>query len=206
MKAKEIVILLTNKGYVAIENNQIFDLWRNKSLKDIYSELHYRYSAYQIHLGSKDIVSFNEAVEVSNQYLNEIQELKTIKSISINHKNHYKMKQFTFNTETAKTLAKVATGFTTQKLAGVLHGTLQTGADALQFSANAVAKGEAAVLNNLGLYNESKEELFTMRLDRTKAYQEMLKQTPKQILEASSNLKETIENKLFNHQSKPIKQ
>jgi len=206
MKANEIVILLTNKGYIAIENNQIFDLWKNKCLKDIYSELHNRYSRYQIHLGSNDIISFNEAVEVSNQYLNKIQQLETVKSISINHKNHYKMKQITFNTKTAKTLAKVATGFSTQKLAGVLHGTLQTGADVLQFGANTVAKGEATVLSKLELYNESKEELYSMRLERTKAYQEMLKKTPKQILEASYMLKETIENRLFNQQSKPINQ
>jgi hypothetical protein len=39
MNKKVIVILLTNKGYVAIEKNQIFDLWRNKSLKLIYEEL-----------------------------------------------------------------------------------------------------------------------------------------------------------------------
>ncbi len=206
MKSNEIVILLTNKGYVAIENGEIFDLWKNKCLKDIYSELHYRYSGHQIHLGSNDIVSFKEAVEVSSQYLKEIQQLEIVKSISINHKNHYKMKQFTFNTETAKTLAKVAAGFSTQKLAGVLHGTLQTGADVLQFGANAVAKGEATVLSKLNLYNESKEELYAMRLERTKAYQDILKQTPKQIFEASSKLKETIENKLFNQNSKPINQ
>jgi len=206
MKTKEIVIVLTNRGYVAIENNQIFDLWANKSLKVIYKELHQRYPNYKVHIGSMDRIEFQHAVEVSNQYLTNHEELKFIKSQNINLKINNKMKQITFNTETAKTLAKVATGFTTQKLAGVLHGTLQTGADVLQFGANAVAKGEATVLSKLKLYNESKEELFAMRLERTKTYQEMLKQTPKQILEASYMLKDTIENRLFNHQSKPINQ
>ena len=206
MKANEIVILLTNKGYVAVENNQIFDLWRNKSLKEIHTELHYRYSAYQIHLGSNDLVSFKEAVEVSNKYLKESQQLETVKSISINHKNHYKMKQFTFNTETAKTLAKVATGFTTQKLSGVLHLSLQTGADVLQCGANTIAKTEATVLTKLKLYNESKEELNKIRQERTKGYQEIVKQTPKNLFTSSVAIGERLKDLITNHKTNPINQ
>ena len=54
MKTQEIVVVLTNKGYVAIESNQIFDLWKNKSLKVIYEEFQEHYPNYKIHLGSKE--------------------------------------------------------------------------------------------------------------------------------------------------------
>ena len=71
MEAKEIVVVLTNKGYVAIEGAEIFDLWTNKSLQEIYVELHQRYPSYKVHLGSMDQIDFKNAVEVSNQYLQE---------------------------------------------------------------------------------------------------------------------------------------
>ena len=92
MEAKEIVILLTNKGYVAIEGAEIFDLWTNKSLKDIYEELKLRYSAYKIHLGSMDCIDYQLAVEVANQYLTNCNQLESIKPQNINHKNYNNMK------------------------------------------------------------------------------------------------------------------
>ena len=69
METKEVVILLTNKGYVAIEGAEIFDLWTNKSLKEIIEELQLRYPAYKIHLGSLECIDYHLAVEVANQYL-----------------------------------------------------------------------------------------------------------------------------------------
>ena len=127
METKEIVIVLTNKGYVAIESNQIFDLWKNKPIKVIYEELHQRYPNYKVHLGSMDRIGFQHAVEVSNRYLTDHEQLEFIKQQSINLKNHNKMKHLTFNAETAATLAKVTAGFTTQKVLGALHLTAQTG-------------------------------------------------------------------------------
>ncbi|WP_345004067.1 hypothetical protein [Snuella lapsa] len=41
-----IVIVLSNKGYVAVENGQMFQLWKNKCLKDIYQELKTRYPRF----------------------------------------------------------------------------------------------------------------------------------------------------------------
>jgi hypothetical protein len=206
MKTKEIVVVLTNKGYVAIENNQIFDLWKNKPLKVIYEELYKRYPNYNVHLGSMDKIEFQQAVEVSNQYLTDYNELKLIKSKRINFKNHNKMKQLTFNAETAKTLAKVTVGFTTQKLADVLHGTLQTSADVFQSGADIIAKGETLVLSKLRLYNESKEELIKIRTERTKEYQDGIKQVPKNIFKVSGVIRNQFENLLTNHKIKTVNQ
>ena len=93
MKTREIVVVLTNKGYVAIESNQIFDLWKNKSLKVIYEELQGRYPNYKIYLGCLDSIQFQKAVEVSEHSL----KLKFIKQESINHKNNSTMKNLSFN-------------------------------------------------------------------------------------------------------------
>lgn len=206
MEAKEIVVVLTNKGYVAIEHNQIFDLWKNKTLKEIYEEINQRYPTYKVHLGSLNQIDFEKAVEVSNQYLQEHEELKYIQTPSINHINHNKMKHLTFNTETLTTLAKVTAGFTTQKLSGVLHLSLQTGADVLQFGANTVAKAEAAVLNKLKLYNESKEELTKIRQERTKGYQEMIKQAPKNLFVSSVVIGGRLKDLIVNRKTNPINQ
>lgn len=206
MKAKKIVVVLTNKGYVAVEHNQIFDLWKNKSLKEIYEELHERYPTYKIHLGSMDKIGFEKAVEVSSQYLKEHEELKYIQTQNINHKNHSKMKNSSFNAETAATLAKVAAGFTTQKVLGALHLTVQTGADVLQYGANTVAKGEATVLTKLGIYNESYEDLITIRKERTKGYQDMVIQAPKNLLDASQEMGNKLKVMIASKNVKPVNQ
>lgn len=206
MIVKEIVVVLTNRGYVAIENNQIFDLWKNKPFKVIYEELHQRYPNYNIHLGSLDRIEFQQAVEVSNQYLTDQNELKLNKSQNINHKSHNKMKQITFNGQTAKTLAKVTAGFTTQKLAGVLHGTLQTSAGVLQYGADKIAKGEAYVLDNLKLYNESNEALIKIRKERTKWCQIIIRQTPENILKASGIITDQFKNLINNRKIKTVNQ
>ena len=86
-----IVVLLTNKGYVAIENGEIFELWKNKSYFDICEILHQRYPKYKIHLGSLQRIDFHKAVDVSYQHLNEL------KTNYNNLKNHNTMKQLTFN-------------------------------------------------------------------------------------------------------------
>lgn len=185
METKQILVLLTNKGYVAIENNQIFDLWKNKSLKLIYEELRRRYPAYKVHLYSMNLIKYDKAVEVSIHYLRDYNQLNTFNAQNINFNNYNSMKHSTFNTETAKTLAKVSAGFTTQKLAGVLHLTLQTGADMLQYSADTVANGEASILSNLKTYNESFEDLVKIRQERTKGYQDALKRTPRSIYKST---------------------
>jgi hypothetical protein len=204
MKTKKIVVVLTNKGYVAVEHNQIFDLWKNKSLKEIYEELHERYPTYKIHLGSMDQIGFEKAVEVSNQYLKEHEELKYIQTQNINHKNHSKMKNSSFNAETAATLAKVAAGFTTQKVLGALHLTVQTGADVLQYGANTIAKSEATVLTKLDIYNESYEDLITIRKERTKGYQNMVIQAPKNLLDASQEMGTKLKVMITNKNVKPV--
>lgn len=206
MEAKEIVILLTKKGYVAIENAEIFDLWTNKSLKEIYKELKLRYAAYKIHLGSMDCIQYQLAVEVSNKYLTNCNQLQGIKTQSINHKNNNKMKKSSFNKETVATLAKVTAGFTTQKALGALHLTLQTGADVLQYSANTVTKGEATILNKLDIYNETYDDLIKIRKDRTKCYQDVVIQSPKKILEASKVLGTKLKVIISNKNVKPINQ
>ncbi|MDP3358309.1 MAG: hypothetical protein Q8S41_03070 [Lutibacter sp.] len=204
MKTKKIVVVLTNKGYVAVEHNQIFDLWKNKSLKEIYEELNQRYPTYKIHLGCMDQIGFEKAVEVSSQYLKEHEELKYIQTQNINHKNHSKMKNSSFNAETAATLAKVAAGFTTQKVLGALHLTVQTGADVLQYGANTVAKGEATVLTKLGIYNETYEDLITIRKERTKGYQNMVIQAPKNLLDASQEMGTKLKVMMANKNVKPV--
>ncbi|GGK41456.1 MULTISPECIES: hypothetical protein [Flavobacteriaceae] len=206
MRTNEILVLHTDKGYVAIEGNQIFDLWKIKSLKIIYEELRQRYPTYKVHLFSMNRIKYQKAVEVSVEYLKDYNQLNTFNTQNINLKNNNKMKHSTFNTETAKTLAKVSVGFTTQKLAGALHLSLQTGADILQFSANTVANGEASILTKLKTYNEPFEDLVKIRQERTKGYQKALKSTSKKVIESSTVLKNKIENLLVNYRMKPVNQ
>jgi hypothetical protein len=198
MNKKVIVILLTNKGYVAIEKNQIFDLWRNKSLKVIYKELDQRYPTYKIHLGSMDSIQFKKAVEVSEEYLEHHNELELIELKNINHKNNNNMKPLTFNSETVVTIAKVSAGFATQKVLGAFHVTLQSGADILQSSANSLANGEASILSSLNIYNEGKKELVSIRKERTKSLQKSIKKTPHKIRETSTNIASNMKN-IFNN-------
>lgn len=198
MKTREIVVVLTNKGYVAIESNQIFDLWKNKSLKVIYEELQQRYPNYKLHLGSMDSIQFQKAVEVSQQYLKDHNKLKFIQQESINLKNSSNMKSLTFNSETAVAIAKVYAGFTTQKVLGAFHVTLQSGADILQTSANGLANGEASILSSLNIYNEGKKELVSIRKERTKSLQKSITNTPHRIRETSTNIVSSMKN-LFNN-------
>lgn len=200
MKPREIVVVLTNKGYVAIESNQIFDLWKNKSLKVIYEELHERYPKYILHLGSIDSISYQQAVEMTQQYLKHHNELKFIKPESINHKSNNNMKPLTFNSETVVTIAKVSAGFTTQKVLGTIHVTLQTGADILQSSANNIANGEASILSSLNIYNETKKELVSIRKGRTKSIQKSIINTPNKIMETSTSIVGNMRN-LFNNKA-----
>ena len=205
MRKEEIVVVLTNKGYVAIENDQIFDLWKNKSLKVIYEELHQRYPTFAIHLGSMNCINFKNAVEESNKYLKKQKDMIIIKKPN-NDNNQNIMKHSTFNTETAATIAKVAAGFTTQKVLGVLHLTVQTGADVLQFGADKVAKGEASILTKLKLYNESYDDLIKIRQDITKGYQEAVKQAPNKLLETSKVIRNKLEDLYVSINSKSVNQ
>jgi hypothetical protein len=200
MKTREIVVVLTNKGYVAIESNQIFDLWKNKSLKVIYEELQERYPKYKIHLGSMDSIQFQKAVEVSEQYLQHHNKLKFIKSESINHKNNSNMKPLTFNSKTVVTIAKVSAGFTTQKVLGAIHLTVQSGADILQTSANSIANSEASILSSLNIYNEGKKDLASIRKERTESLQKSIKNTPHKIMATSTNIVASMRN-LFNNKT-----
>ena len=184
MKSREIVVVLTNKGYVAIESNQIFDLWKNKSLKVIYEELHERYPKYEVRLGHSDRIPFKKAVEVSQQYLN--------------HKNNSNMKPLTFNSETVVAIAKVSAGFTTQKVLGTIHLTVQSGADILQSTANGIANGEASILSGLSIYNEEKKELLSIRKQRTKTIQKSIKNTPHKIIKTSTNIVASMRNVFSN--------
>lgn len=83
MRINKIVIVLTDKGYVAIESNEIFDLWKSKPFFEIYEELKQRYPAYKIHLGSMNQIAFKKAVEVSNHFLTNHCQLEIIKSTNI---------------------------------------------------------------------------------------------------------------------------
>jgi len=201
METKQILVLLTNKGYVAIEGNQIFDLWKNKSLKLIYEELRKRYPTYKVHLCSMNQIKYQKAVEVSMQYLKDDNKLN---KQSINLKYHNKMKHSTFNTETAKTLAKVSVGFTTQKLAGALHLTFQTGADMLQYSANTIANGEASILSNLRNYNESFEDLVKIRKERTKGYQDGFIKAPSNIYKSTKLYGALLKGLIVKSKANPI--
>lgn len=188
MKTREIVVVLTNKGYVAIEGNQIFDLWKNKSLKVVYEELHERYPKYKVHLGSMDKIQFQQAVDVSQHYLCDHNELRFVQSENIKYKINNPMKKSSFNSETVVAIAKVTAGFTTQKVLGTIHLTLQSGSDILQSSANKVAKGEASILSRMDIYNESKKKLVSIRKKRTKSIQKSIKNTPHKIMKTSANI------------------
>lgn len=114
------------------------------------------------------------------------------------------MKKSTFNPETAKTLAKVAAGFTTQKVLGTLHLTVQTGADVLQAGANAIAHSEATILTKLDLYNESFEELKEIRKERTKAYQKLIRKAPEKLTQISIDIKDKLSDLIINKEVKPL--
>lgn len=112
------------------------------------------------------------------------------------------MNKSTFNVETAKTLAKVAAGFTTQQVFGTLHLTVQTGADVLQAGANAIASSEASILTKLELYNESFDELKEIRTERTKAIQKLIQKAPEKLTTISIDLIDKLKE-VITHQ--PIK-
>lgn len=76
MNTKEIIVLLTNLGYVAIENSQHIEHWKSKSIQDIFQELTDRFPDYNLHLGSLERIPFNETIAVAESFLKIQMELK----------------------------------------------------------------------------------------------------------------------------------
>lgn len=76
MSNKEIIVLLTNLVYVAIENSQHLDHWKSKSIQDIFQELSNRFPDYNLHLGSLERIPFNETIAVAEMFLKIQLELK----------------------------------------------------------------------------------------------------------------------------------
>ena len=180
-KDGHIVILLSNKGYVAFENNQIFQLWKRQRLGDIYNELHFRYPSFKISLGSLEQIDFKDVVNVCNQFINEDMqpEFEDNKSNPITNFN----KDLVTGTKTMKTRnkakVKAVAVIGINITAGVMHLGFQSMADIVCYS-------EAKIIDKLNVFDKTVEEIMNARKANTKESQQSILKSPKKVRQSTN--------------------
>lgn len=182
MKTKDghIVILLSSKGYVALENNQVFQLWKRKRLGDIFNELHERYPNYKISLGSLEKIDFKDIVKVCNQFINDANqsEFEDNESKIITNFN----KDLETGTKTMKTRSKAKVKAVAvigiNITAGVMHLGFQTMADTVCYA-------EAQIIDKLNVFDKTVDEIMNARKAKTSETQESLLRSPKRVKQSA---------------------
>ena len=176
-----IVILLSSKGYVALENNQIFQLWKRKRLGEIFNELHLRYPNHRISLGSIEKIDFKDVVNVYNQFLKddnqpefEENESKTITNFNKDLVTGTKTMK-TRNKAKVKAVAVIGINIT----AGVIHLGFQSMADTVCYA-------EAKIIDKLNAFDKTVDEIMTARKAKTKETQQSLLKSPKRVKQTAS--------------------
>lgn len=173
-----IVILLSDKGYVALENNEIFQLWKNTRLGDIYVELHKRYPNFEISLGSLKKIHFNQLHEVYNNFLCEHKTEESEFKININYNKALETGSITMKTRNkAKVKAVAVIGINVT--AGILHLGFQTMADTVCYA-------EAKIIDKLNVFDKTVEEIMNARKLKTQETQQSLLRSPKRIKQTTS--------------------
>jgi hypothetical protein len=175
-----IVMVLSNKGYVALENNQIFQLWKRKCLKDIYTEIQFRYPNYKISLASLERIDFNNVVKVCRQFVKQEKQTKTL-SILETKDNSKPQKYINLNKAmvtginkmkaTKKVKAKAVAVIGINITAGVLHLGFQSMADLVCYS-------EAKIIDKLNVFDKTVEEIMNARIAKTKEAQQTVLKSP----------------------------
>lgn len=177
-----ISIVLSNKGYVAVENGQIFQLWKNKCLKDIYEELEFRYPNYNVSLASLETIKYQDIIEVANQLNKE--ELYVAESIIEKNNVEEQKPNINFNKDLetgmntmksrnkakAKAVAVIGINIT----AGVLHLGFQTMADSVCYA-------EAKIIDKMNVFDKTVDEIMNARKAKTKEAQKSLLKSPKRV-------------------------
>ena len=180
-KDGHIVIILSSKGYVALENNQIFQLWKRKRLGDIFNELHQRYPNYTISLGSLKQIDFKDVVNVYNQFINDDKqpESEDNKSNTITNFN----KDLVTGTKTMKTRnkakVKAVAVIGINITAGVMHLGFQTMADTVCYA-------EARIIDKLNVFDKTVDEIMNARKVKTSETQQSLLKSPKRVKQSAS--------------------
>ncbi len=178
-----IIIMLSNKGYVAVENCKIFQLWKNKCLKDIYEELQLRYPNYKISLASLKQVNYKDVVEVCNSFIKEHEQPETEhipkkvhnseekNNINLNKDLEIGIKAMnTRNKAKAKAMTVIGINIT----AGVLHLGFQTIADTICYT-------EAKMIEKMNVFDKTVDEIMNARKAKTKENQKTLLRSPKRV-------------------------
>ena len=191
-----IIIVLSNKGYVAVENDQIFQLWKNKCLKDIYEELQYRYPSYKISLGSLMRIKIKDVVEVCNDYLKEDKQPETEhipekgndsqEKTSINLNKDLETGINAMNTRN-KAKGKAITVIGINITAGVLHLGFQSIADTICFT-------EAKMIEKINVFDKTVDEIMNARKIKTKEAQKTLLLSPKRVKRTASQFYSNIKD------------
>ncbi|WP_242084200.1 hypothetical protein [Aestuariivivens sediminis] len=198
-----IIIVLSNKGYVAVENGQMFQLWKNKCLMDIYQELKKRYPRFKISLGSLEKIHFNKVIEVCNKYLSKTPETELITETT--PKSSQKpITNFNKDLETgnkkmktnSKVKIKAATVIGINITAGVLHLGFQSMADLICY-------GEAKLIDQLNVFDKTIEEIMQARKTKTLESQQYLLKSPQKARQKASQfycrIKEIKDNAKSKH-------
>ena len=185
-KDGHIVIILSCKGYVALENNQIFQLWKCKRLGEIFNELHQRYPNYKISLGSLERVNFKDAVTVCNQFIKNDKQPKTahpLEKDNISKTNINFNKVLVTGTKTMKTRnkakVKAVAVIGINITAGVMHLGFQTMADTVCYA-------EAKIIDKLNVFDKTVDEIMNARKVKTSETQRSLLKSPKRVKQSAS--------------------
>lgn len=166
---KHIVILLSDKGYVAMENAEVFQLWKHQRLAGIYDELHQRYPYYEIHLGSLEEIPFNNLAKVCISFLANNSTVEVILNSNKDLVTGTKTME-TRNKAKVKAVAVIGINIT----AGIMHLGFQTMADTVCYA-------EAKLIDKLNVFDKTVEEIMKARQDKTKETQQSMLNAPEHI-------------------------
>lgn len=195
-----IVLLETNRGIVAIENFEVFDLWKHQDLKKIKEELKYRYPKFKILILKNIRTRFETALMKSFEFYNKGMNIY-IENIEreYKHKRKFKMTRFAFNKEHAKVRTQLAADFSVGKILGGLSFSLYATGKLCIYGAKQIAYGEAHTRRRIGAINTDQMTvgaLVSARMDRNEELCDKVVDIPKNIKqlkeEAMARLK-TIE-------------
>lgn len=190
--SKQIVVLLTEKGYAVVSDGEVLEVLDTKQNSALDIRAHYQktYPSYQILLVSEGIHELVNAVIIAENFLLDLtkpkslspddfdvptpEEVNNSNTININKLKTSIMK----NNVKVQDRARQGAIVTTNVIFGSIHFVLQSAADI-------VAETEGAIVKKLGRFEESSHQIAERRRAQTKEMQQMALEAPKKLKQLS---------------------
>lgn len=206
--SKQIVVLLTEKGYAVVSEGEVLEVLDTKEHSALDIRAHYQktYPSYQILLVSEGVHELVNAVIIAEGFLSDLTKPKSLSpddfdvptQEELNNSNQLNIKQL--KTSTMKNKVKVQDKarqgaiVTTNVIFGSLHFVLQSAADI-------VAETEGAIVKKLGRFEESSHQIAERRRAQTKQIQQQALEAPKKLKQLSVEQYNSIMGKNSKHKT-----